>query len=374
MYFLQEIMKSFSLNWEKYSEEEIHFLIKVLFSSLGYNIKDLHKSDRANEDGADILVEKEKERIAIAVKVKPGGNDRPQVIELSKRKELKKIYIYSKTPTTKFREFMKEFDGKIDFWDYQKLNNFFKNQNPYLMANLLFEESDVHLSLDQIKFLLFTIKNQIKKNEKEKIKEMDKDSLLILWRLKDISVTIHKTNKLIFPFLLEPMNFKDKNLDQHFLNLFLDYLERLDNECNLFIKYFIKFYEKNKKLVENSFVESFVRSHWIWIANFKPINDVNSMKSILKKSIEDKELLEKLEKELPEKKDSEKERYWADAAKSNSIWKAMEKQVGDLYMMGMAIEYVVDDIMNEYLGDPDSLIKLQSKIERGDVWDIEDEK
>lgn len=39
--------------WKNFTEEEIQTFISMLFHSIGYNIEELHKSDRANENGAN---------------------------------------------------------------------------------------------------------------------------------------------------------------------------------------------------------------------------------------------------------------------------------------------------------------------------------
>ena len=56
------------------------------------------KSDRANENGADLIVKDKTEEIAIAVKIKPDQKDRYQLIELSRRQEKEKYMSILKLP------------------------------------------------------------------------------------------------------------------------------------------------------------------------------------------------------------------------------------------------------------------------------------
>lgn len=113
------------IDWDKFDEPQIQTLIAILFQSIGYSSDNWHQSDRAREEGADLVLKKSKESIALAVKIKPKNNDRQQLSDLSKRAEQKKIYVYIQTPSGKFRESMREYEGKVDFWGKKGINDFF---------------------------------------------------------------------------------------------------------------------------------------------------------------------------------------------------------------------------------------------------------
>lgn len=354
-------MKQMIVNWERYTEEEIHTIICLLYQGLDYHVRNLHKADRANENGADIVVEKDNEKIAIAVKIKPAKTDRDQVIDLSKRTEEKKIYIYIKTPTDKFNDFIQEFSGKIDFWDAKKLNDFFRVNRSYFMANLIFDTSEIHQELEQLKFLLFFLREKCSKLKKEPVKRLDKNSFLVLWRLKDVAVTLHKTNESIFPMLRTPMNFKNDEFNEHFVEVFLDYLEIMYSHFNLFTKHFIEFYKNNESLVHNGIIRGITTSHWFWIGGFKIMTNFDDLKESLKKAIDDQETIEKLKKDFPnEERDKRLEKEWLIESKGNDVWKAMEYQVSKLELFGNALEIIIDDIMGEYLDTDVHLFSLEN--------------
>ncbi len=355
-------MKNFSISWNNYTEEEIHLIICSLFNSLDYHIKNHHKSDRANEDGADIIVNKDKEDIAIAVKIKPKEKDRAQLIELSERKEKRKIYVYVETPTDKFAKFTKSATMKnVEFWDTKKLNDFFRETNPYLMANIIFESSELHKILETLKIYLMDIwrKNNENKKKKRKTPPLNKESFKKLWRLKDVAVTLNKSTSTIEPLLNQPLKFKDKNLDIHFVNVFENYLELLARDTGLFLKHFIAFEKDNPILVRNGILTGLTTSHWFWIFGFKTYGTTWGMGEILEKSIENKELMDKLKKEYIDKnREKELEKLLEKTSKGNSIWEAMAYQVGKINLFGRALEIIIDDIVSEYIGEDTHLFRL----------------
>lgn len=353
-------MNEFIINWKKYTEEEVHLLICSLFSSLDYHIENRHKSDRANENGADIVVRNDKEDIAIAVKIKPKEKDRPQLIELSEREEKRKIYVYIETPTNKFLKFTQSDSMKgIEFWDVKKLNDFFRESNPYFMANVIFESSELHQLLELLKIYLVSLWHKNNNKKKGKIQSLDKESFKKLWRLKDIAVTLNKSTETIEPILNQPLKFKDENLDAHFIKVFNDYLEILARDTKLFLEHFIAFEKENPVLVSNGIITGLTTSHWSWIGGFKTYGTIWGMIENLKKSIDDKEFLDKLNKDYPNKKgEKEMERLIEEKSKGNNIWEAIAYQVQKINFFGRALEIIIDDIVSEYVGEDTHLFRL----------------
>jgi len=341
--------------WDKFSEEEIQHLISMLFFNLNYHIEHLHKSDRANESGADIIVKKGKENIAIAVKIKPDNKDRTQLIDLVARRESKKIYIYIKTPTSKFINFIKKYNKKVEFWDAKKLNDFFFQKNPYFSSYIIFDNHQINDSLIEIKELLFWLLELSKDAAKKEFSPMDKESHFLLWRLKDASVVLNQTNFLIERLFEEPFNFKNKIFEEHFIRIFLNYLDTLQIKIISFKKYFLKFLEKNPQLVLNSISEHSSSSHWFFISGYNPINDISVLKNELNEAIENKKLLNILHKNIKKKRYRDIEEYEKDIAKGNDIWKAIQNKLKSLHYLGEGIEYVIDDILTQNFNDPDRL-------------------
>ena len=131
------------INWDNFDEPQIQELIAILFHSIGYYPENLHKADRAREEGADLVLKTRNHSIALAVKIKPKNVDRQQLSDLSKRGEDKRIYVYIRTPSGKFRDSMGEYEGIVDFWNRDKLNNFFVTNNLGFTVSLIFDDNDL---------------------------------------------------------------------------------------------------------------------------------------------------------------------------------------------------------------------------------------
>lgn len=342
--------------WKRFKEEEIQALITMLFHSLDYHIRELHKSDRANECGADIVAKKGDESIAIAVKIKPSHKDRYQLIELSRRQEKEKIYVYIETPTKKFSDSMQKDGKEVEFWDIKKFNEFFASKNLFFAANIIFDNHPINDKLSVIKFLLYNLWKESSKAKKNKIKPLDKKSFFMLWRLKDMAVTLHQTNSLIERLFETPINNKNQELNLHFLNMFLDYLNILESKISEFLTFFAQFHLKNKELVNNSIVEQSGRSHWLQISHHQPLNNLHILKKELREAIRDKKLYNELAGKIgkvPENKELKK--YQEEMIKGNDIWQAIHKKLKDLSIFGSGVEEIIDDIVKEYFQDYDTL-------------------
>lgn len=347
---------SIEIPWKKFGEEEIQTFIAMLFHSLDYHIQELHKSDRANESGADIVVKKSDESIAIAVKIKPSHEDRYQLIELSRRQEKRKIYVYIETPTKKFLDSMQKDGKEAEFWDIKKLNDFFVSKNLYFTANIIFDNHSVNGKLSVIQYLLYTLWKEANKAKKIKIKQLNKKSFFMLWRLKDMAVTLHQTNSLIEQLFETPIINKNQELNLHFLKIFLDYLDILESRIAEFLNFFVQFHLKNKELVNNSIAEQNDRSHWLWISHHQPLNNLHILKRELKEAIRDKKLYSELATKLSKVPENKKlKRYQEEMAKGNDIWQAIHKKLKDLSIFGSGVEEVIDDIVKEYFRDYDTL-------------------
>lgn len=348
--------------WSKFDEEEVQYLIAMLFSSLEYHIEHLHKSDRANENGADLIVKDKTEEIAIAVKIKPDQKDRYQLIELSRRQEKRKIYVYIETPTKKFMDSMKE-DGKnVEFWDAKKLNDFFLEKNLYFSSIIIFDNHKISVSLDMTKYILFQLWKKSHKLNKKPFKKLDKNSFSLLWRLKDSAVTLNKTTDITGRIFEEQINLKNKELNEHFVKIFTDFLDILESNVSSFLTYFLDFFGKNEQLIYNSIKEQASRSHWFWIASYKPLIDSATMKKELEEAIKNKKFLEESIKKYPNdiKEDKILKKYEEEAAKLNDVWGAIKSTLKMLNLFGEGIEAIIDDIVSEYFNDYDNLDLDQS--------------
>ncbi len=148
------------VNWGNYNEPQIQALIAILFHTIGYFPENLHKADRAREEGADLVLKRGKHNIAIAVKIKPKNADRQQLSDLSKRTEQRRIYVYTQTPSGKFRESMSEYDGIVEFWNREKLNGFFVSKNLGFTVSLIFDDNDLSDTTRQVQSTLLRLRQK----------------------------------------------------------------------------------------------------------------------------------------------------------------------------------------------------------------------
>lgn len=336
------------IDWNQFNEEQIQTLLAILFNSIGYSIENLHEADRAREDGADLVVKKSKESIAIAVKIKPKNNDRQQLYDLSKRKENKKIYVYIKTPAGKFREYIKEFKGNVEFFDEKKLNNFFREKNLGFTCSLIFDSHKISYTISEAQRILFGLREKCLNLEKRTPKGLDRQSFKWLFRLKDDAVSLYKTNENVITLLEKPINIKKRELNEHFLKLFIKYMYILNSRLRSFLNYFELFYNRNEDLVNNSIIENDGKSHWLHLLQYKSDNSLPSLKKELEEAIKYDQVLKRLKKRLPDK---EEEKYWRESAKNNDVWSVMESRVRNLMIFGAGIEAIIDDIVEEYAQD-----------------------
>jgi hypothetical protein len=346
-------MSNIKVPFQKYNEEEIQTIIENIFHEKGYKIQNLHKSDRANEKGADLIAEKDQEKIIFAVKIKPQTKDKPQLLEFSDRSESKKIYVSIKTPSDSFKMFADKFKDKVIFWDEDKLNEELVNTNLYFASNLIFENHVANELLQTIQFFFFQLRKKLDKEDKKEIHEMDKESFKLLWRLKDIAVTLNKIPEFIRPFFDDPIKIENKDLNKHFLNIFLNFLDQIERIIRNYLTYFSRFYEKNQELVEASIIEMRERSHWSTLAGFEPKIDFELLRKDLEKlNTEDEDKIIKKYKKT--KEDLEFENYLEDLKKNNSVWAAIENYIKNFHLFGYFIEEMTDDIISEYFKDYNS--------------------
>lgn len=328
------------IDWSQFDEPQIQTLIAILFQSIDYSIEYLHQADRAREEGADLVVKKPTDSIALAVKIKPKNKDRQQLSDLSKRNERKKIYVYIQTPSGKFRESMSEYDGKVDFWDEKKLNDFFVKENLGFTSNLIFDSHKISHTILESQRTLIELHNKCLTLNKKATRKLDRKSFLLLFRLKDDAVSLHKPNENMITLLEKPLNIKNRRLNEHFLKIFLEYMDILNTRLTSFMYYFGIFYKQNEDLVHNSMIEHIGESHWLWICHYKSDNSLFSLQKELKEVIKTDKLL----KGFPDK---EEEKYWRERAKNNDVWSAMESRVRSLMIFGEGVEAIIDDIVEE---------------------------
>jgi len=286
-----------TIPWEMFSEEEIHFIIQRACESNGWEVYNTHSIQRTAEHGADLIVTKDDGiRVAIAVKIKPRSQDRAQLLDLARRPEKEKIYIYIKDPTPDFVNEMKTYANQINFFDKNKLNKWIFDLNPHIFSSLVIDSHKFSLKLLEIqKSLIKFFYESTKGNVKPVRTQLGEELLRILWRLKDETASLNKTFRS-FQLMFEVSKEKEPEpqKDVIFLNGFINVLDNFYTSA-LFINRFInKFWEENKNFVSYVIQKTEDRSNWKGILFFE-IYAPDFLKN--KKNIEEeKQLLEWISK------------------------------------------------------------------------------
>jgi hypothetical protein len=334
------------IDWYQFDESQIQILIALLYQNMGYSIENWHKSDRAREDGADLIVRKVKNDIAIAVKIKPKQEDRPQLMDLYNRKEKRKIYVYIKTPTRIFYDFMKKYQDKVEFWDATRLNEYFVENNLGFTTSLILDNHKISKTVQEIQQTLFGIRENCLKLSTKKAQTLDRQSLKLLWRLKDEAVSLYKTNLNVITLLERPLNIKNNQLNEHLLKIFIEYFDILDNRLKIYTRYFNLFYKNNENIVNNSVISEINRSHWNHLLQYRIDNSLQALEEDLERSM----IMEKvLKKQKENNRNREMENYWKEKSKNNDVWSVMESRVRNFMIFGAGLEEIVDDIFKEFV-------------------------
>lgn len=335
-----------NIPWLKYTEEEIQVIIGCYFSNLGYHIENTHLSDRANEEGADLICKKNNESIAIAVKIKPNKKDCMQAHELANRKETKKIYVYINTPTKSFNDFRDKYITQIEFWDCKTLNDNFVNNQLYFAANLIFMKHCFFEILKNIRNTLCKFYHKYH-NEKPIIEKynFDKNLFNLLWRLKDDSVMLHKANKFTVMVFNQPIKNTSSDLNKAYLSFFINYLDDLYGNFSNFNENLIELDHLNFTLIKNIVLKTKSRSQWLNFlsANFDPFN--------LRLLDEKNEMLDIIEKQKLDLKLNKEKQFNTieEKSKENSVWSAISNNNKLFLTFGLYLEQVIDDLFNEYI-------------------------
>ncbi|MCD6399406.1 restriction endonuclease, partial [candidate division WOR-3 bacterium] len=259
--------------WEKFSEEEIHYIIEDILTWNGWDVYNIHKIQRSEERGADIIATKDNRKIAIAVKKKPKAGDRSQLKDLFNRREDEKIYVYINDPTPIFKEEMEDFSGAINFLSKESFSKWIFELDPEIFTALFTFNHSLIYEFTKMQIFLLILWREWKgaPTKKYKWKKLDEDSLRTLWRLKDDIVFINKTLRS-FQLLFERLS--ERNIDIEasldILKSFARVLDLLNKRCPSMRDRLRKFYEKNKNYTLYVVGKTNDRSNWLSIASFHP--------------------------------------------------------------------------------------------------------
>lgn len=267
------------INWGRYSEEELQVVIEYLFLLRGYDVFNLHLSDRRGEEGIDLECTKrgETEKIVIAVKVEPQKGDILQLEQLSKRSERTKIYIYADDPSATFKKAMEKYKGVVSFWNGQKLTDELFDTDAIMYTSLIIEESFRQDMYAIGKLMMKSYSEGEKSTKEQETMSDDIEKIGILWAAKDKSVSVNRS-MMTLQLFLEGLECLELRQSDHGL-IVSSFLARVESSyasnlsgINTILQEFVK---KNPVLIKRFCVETKGRSIWAHLqsrqeSHFKP--------------------------------------------------------------------------------------------------------
>ncbi len=347
----------FQIPWNRYSESEILEVVSQIFQEKGYNIYNIHKTDRRGEEGVDIECTKtgENERLVLAAKKKPEKLDVGQLRDFAKNPASSKIYLYIEEPSASFKDAMAEYK-KISFWNAEKLTKelFSTNLRFYLFMVL---ENSFEQPIFEIVFSFFKVYFEVEKKEVEPPVKANTEMLNLLWAAKDRSASLHKSLRNLQE-LFEQMDLEEVNetTKEAMTTAFLQSVETLKFEnLDQLQCLFSEFLHKYPSNFEQFCKQTKGRSNWThWTTSIPTLSPGFIIKSIEK----DKEMTKKIEKfldkaramnkqEVPEDKPDSISDILGDVARvlANEIF-MFEDAVDDLFSIGLFGKW--DDMREEF--------------------------
>lgn len=209
--------------WKTKEETFVHKCLEDIYKRKKFEVKNFHKHDRVNENGIDVLCEKDDISIGFAVKKKPRSSDKKQLDALSKNEVNKKIYIYLAPPTKIFKDKMKE-TKNIEFWDWSKLHE-------ELILNCSKDYLIGYFSVHPLIITYFKIFKIFFKNRHVKFKEIEigYDENSIFWNIKDDAVKL----KAVLDFLKSRWNSRLMNKTQYDKEEYLPILDEIHSDLDI---------------------------------------------------------------------------------------------------------------------------------------------
>ncbi len=292
----------FDIPWTMYSEEEIISVISELFHSRGYEVFNVHATDRASEDGVDVECKLpfETEKVLISVKKKPAKRDIGQLSWLVGKPEKQKIYVFVSAPSGAF-EAAKEQASKngVTFWNADKLSTELFDTLPKLYLFML-TEYYIEREIFAINSLVLKVYDSISL-DKVAPRSPDKQTpelLNLLWQGKDRAVAWNKTLSA-YQVMFEAMKFPQMHTAdrRRIVTAFLRSLGFLNrNSVAPLLEVFEDFIARYPGTFETFCKQSKRRSHWNTFKDCKP----SYLPGVIDKTFtESHKFTEKLDSVLP---------------------------------------------------------------------------
>ena len=331
----------FQIPWKLYSESEILEVISEIFSEKGYNVYNIHKTDRRGEEGVDLECTRtgENDKLILAAKKKPEKLDIGQLRDFAKSSSTSRIYVYIEEPSAAFKKAMEEFRNRVSFWNAEKLTHelYCTSLRFYLFMVLenTFEEPvfDIILSFFKVYF-------RVEKKTVEPPTKATKEMLNLLWAAKDRSASLNKSLRNL-QYLFEHMNLREVNEEskEAIVSSFLSSIDNLKFEnLDQLQSLFSEFLDKYPTNFEQFCKQTKGRSNWTCWASTKPTLSPGSIINSLEK---DRDLSKKM-KEVLQKTNALELEPWllsdvlGDVARvlANDVF-MFEDAVDDLFSIGL---------------------------------------
>jgi len=265
----------FQIPWHLYTEEEVQEVLTLLYRRRGYEVYNLHKTDRRGEEGVDIECSRpgENGKILISIKKKPHQKDISQLETLAGKMALARIYVYVEEPSISFKTAMEKLKDKISFWDSKKFTyeTFVTDPRFYLfMVIENYYECDMFGIV--FSFCNFYINFRDKGRTHGEVVKADNEMMNLLWQAKDRSASLHKSLRSLQE-LFEQMQLTDTDEKTRLsiINSFLKSISLLHRDSlvplrEIFHELLIKYPANFEQFIE----ETYGRSNWKFFVEFLP--------------------------------------------------------------------------------------------------------
>jgi hypothetical protein len=263
----------FQIPWKLYTEAEILEVLTEIFREKGYQVYNIHKTDRRGEQGVDLECTKpaENQKVILAVKKQPGKTDVGQLREFAERTSASRIYVYIDEPSTAFKNAMEALKNRVSFWNAETLTHelFCTDLRFYLFMIL---ENSFEQPIYQIVHSFFEVYFKVEKKEISRPLKATPDMLNLLWAAKDRSSSLSKSLSTL-QLLFEEMDLPDvpEKTRQATAFAFLKSIENLKCEnLDQLQSHFSEFLDKYPTNFEQFCKQTKGRSNWRYWAETRP--------------------------------------------------------------------------------------------------------
>lgn len=262
----------FQIPWKLYSESEILEVMTEIFKLRGFNVYNIHKTDRRGEEGIDLECTKtgENEKLILAAKKKPEKMDIGQLRDFAKSNSTSRIYLYIEEPSAAFKKAMEEYKNRVSFWNAEKLTHelYCTSVRFYLFMVL---ENTFEETVFNIIHSFFKVYFRVEKKNVEPPKKATKEMLNLLWAAKDRSASLNKSLSNL-QYLFEHMNLGEVNEEtkETIVSAFLSSIDNLKYEnLDQLQSLFSEFLDKYPSNFEQFCKQTKGRSNWTYWASTK---------------------------------------------------------------------------------------------------------